>query len=253
VVSALSFNEFTVAAWALVLLAALLIGFAKTAVGGVAMVSVALFAAVLPAKASTGVVLLLFLVGDVFALRAYATNASWPELRRLAPSAVAGIALGTLFLSLASDLLVRHAIGVVLLVLVLFAVINTVRGREKPPATTPARWVAHGAGSLSGFTSMVANAGGSVMALYLLRLRLPVLTFLGTGAWFFFAVNVIKLPMSIALGLVRSETIVLAIVLVPAVLGGAWIGRAVAHRLSLGAFEWVVLTMTLAAAINLVR
>jgi uncharacterized membrane protein YfcA len=58
--------------------------------------------------------------------------------------------------------------------------------------------------------------------------------------------------MSIALGLVRSETLVLALLLVPAVLGGAWMGPAVAHRLSLGAFEWVVLATTLAAAINLV-
>lgn len=246
-----SLAGFTAAAWVLMALAALMIGVAKTSIGGVAMVSVALFAAVLPARASTGVVLLLLLVGDAFALRAYTHHADRHRLRRLAPSAIVGVALGTAFLFVAGDLVVRRAIGAVLVVLVVVALIGRLTRRDA--AKPPQPWVVHGAGSLSGFTSMVANAGGSVMSLYLLRLNLPVLTILGTSAWFFFAVNVVKLPMSVAIGLVRLDTLVLALVLAPGVLAGAWLGRSIAHRISLTVFEWVVLAVTLLAAVNLLR
>jgi len=246
-----SLAGFTSVAWVLMALAALLIGVAKTSIGGVAMVSVALFAAVLPARASTGVVLLLLLVGDAFALRAYTHHADRHVLRRLAPSAIVGVTLGTAFLFVAGDLVVRRAISAVLVALVLVSVTGRLTRRDDVRPAQP--WVVHGAGSLSGFTSMVANAGGSVMSLYLLRLNLPVLTFLGTSAWFFFAVNVVKLPMSIAIGLVRLDTLVLALVLAPGVLVGAWLGRSIAHRISLKTFEWVVLSVTLVAAVNLLR
>ena len=99
---------------------------------------------------------------------------------------------------------------------------------------------------------MVANAG-SLIYLYLLRLRLPVLTFLGTGAWFFFAVNLVKVPLSVSLGLVTGRTLLLALVLAPAVAVGAVVGRAIVKKLSLEVFEWFVLVVTLAAAVNLVR
>jgi hypothetical protein len=108
-------------------------------------------------------------------------------------------------------------------------------------------------GSISGFTSMVANAGGAILSLYLLRLRLPVMVFLGTTAWFFFVVNVVKVPISLGLGLLDWSTVRATLVLSPAVVVGALAGRAVARRMSLATFEWVILTVTFAAALNLVR
>lgn len=244
------------AGWALLVVASLLLGFSKTAIGGIAMVSVAIFAAVLPARPSTGVVLLLFLIGDVIAVRAYTRFADWSILRRLAPYVAVGIAVGAVFLKLAGDAAVRRTIGAVLLVLVCVALVVKWQRRRVPADVDPeppstALTVATAAGS--GFTSMVANAGGSFLALYLLHVRLPVMVFLGTTAWFFFAVNLVKLPITLALGLVTVHTLQLVLILSPALIIGALVGRAVARRMSLAVFEWVVLAVTFAAALNLVR
>jgi uncharacterized membrane protein YfcA len=247
-------GTFTSATWILVVLASVLLGFSKTAVGGIAMVSVAIFAAALPARASTGLVLLLFLVGDVFALRAYTRFTEWAVLRRLAPAVAVGIAVGALFLFVAADLAVRRTIGVILLVLVSVATVQKLRRRgedDDPGPASSALMVS--TGTISGFTSMVANAGGAIMSLYLLRLRLPVMVFLGTTAWFFFVINVVKVPVSLGLGLLDWSTARATLLLSPAVVVGALAGRAVARRMSLATFEWVILIVTFAAALNLVR
>jgi uncharacterized membrane protein YfcA len=247
-------GTFTSATWLLVVLASVLLGFSKTAVGGIAMVSVAIFAAVLPARASTGLVLLLFLVGDVFALRAYTRFTEWAVLRRLAPAVAVGIAVGALFLFVAADLAVRRTIGVILLVLVSVATVQKLRRRGEDDDPGPASsTLMVSTGTISGFTSMVANAGGAIMSLYLLRLRLPVMVFLGTTAWFFFVINVVKVPISLGLGLLDWSTARATLLLSPAVVVGALAGRAVARRLSLATFEWVILIVTFVAALNLVR
>lgn len=247
-------SSLTAATWVLMVVAALLLGFSKTAIGGIGMVSVAIFAAVLPARASTGLVLLLFLVGDAFALRAYTRFTEWAVLRRLAPAVAVGVAAGVVFLHVAADLAVRRTIGAILLVLVSVAIVQKVRRRDdERDAPPPGAALRASTGVISGFTSMVANAGGSILSLYLLRLRLPVMAFLGTTAWFFFVVNVVKLPLSIGLGLVDWSTVGATLVLIPAVVVGALAGRAVARRMSLETFEWVILIVTFAAALNLVR
>jgi uncharacterized membrane protein YfcA len=102
-------------AWVLLALSAIIVGVSKTALPGINTISIAIFAAVLPAKASTGALLLLLIVGDAFALWSYRRHANWPTLIRLVPAVIAGLALGALFLALADDTWVRRFIGVILL------------------------------------------------------------------------------------------------------------------------------------------
>jgi uncharacterized membrane protein YfcA len=104
---------------------------------------------------------------------------------------------------------------------------------------------------LAGFTTMVANAGGPVMAMYLLAARLEVLRFLGTTAWFFFLVNLIKLPFSIRLGLVTRSSLLLDITLVPLVLVGTVVGRFVIRSIDQGRFETLVLVFTVVSTVPL--
>lgn len=240
------------AAWVVLAIGSFVIGFSKTAIGGLAMVAVALFAAVLPARASTGLALLLLIVGDLFAIRAYTRYADWSVLRSLAPWVGLGIVGGAVFLLYAGDLAVRRTIGLILLVLVLVSIARKLRRPATEGSPPPSRPLEAGAGFGSGFMSMVANAG-SLIYLYLLRLQLPLLAFLGTSAWYFFVVNLVKVPLSIGLGLITTTTLLAALLLCPAVAVGAVVGRAVVTRLTLGAFEWIVLVVTLLAALNLVR
>ena len=240
-----------VGSWALLALAGLLIGFSKTAVPGVNTISVAIFAALIPARLSTGAVLVLVLVGDLFAIWHYRKHAHWPTLIRLAPAVLVGLAAGAGFLAVSDNATVRHLIGWLLLGLVAVTLWLRMRPAAGPAVGRSATWQRAAYGSLGGFTTMVANAGGPVMSLYFLVSRFPVAQFLGTSAWFFFLVNLAKLPVSVGLGLINASILALAAMLVPAVVAGAVLGRRVIGRVSQRAFEWVVLAFTVVGAIYL--
>lgn len=166
--------------------AAVLVGFAKTALGGAASLSVAVFASALPAKESTGAILPLLLVGDLLALRAYRRHADAKTLLRLLPTVAVGVVVGVLFMARVDDTTMRRAIACVLLLLVgVHLWLRRREGRTTRTETHGSRHVLSGGfGLLAGFTTMVANAGGPVMSLYLLTRRLEILGFLGTSAWF---------------------------------------------------------------------
>ena len=106
-------------------------------------------------------------------------------------------------------------------------------------------------GLLAGFTTMIANAAGPLMILYLLAMRLPKLQFLGTTAWFFLVVNAFKVPFSYNLGLISSASLLLSLRLVPVTVLGALGGRWLIRHINQQVFETLALVMTLVAAIRL--
>jgi uncharacterized membrane protein YfcA len=242
--------EFAPFAWALLAVAALIIGFSKSALPGANTVAVAAFAAVLPARESTGTILVLLLVADVFAILTYRRHANWAALLRLAPAVAVGIAAGVVFLAFADDLWVRRVIGVILLATVAFTLVLR-RRRAPAPAGPPRRALAVLYGSLGGFTTMAANSGGPVMSMYFLAARFSVKEFLGTAAWFFFLVNLAKLPFSVGLGIITVPGLLLDLVLVPAVVVGALVGRWTASRMPQRVFDPLVMALATAGALYL--
>jgi uncharacterized protein len=241
----------------LLAVAALLVGFSKTAIGGVSSISIALFAAVLPARESTGALLPLLLVGDVVAVRAYRRHADWPTLIRLFPSVAVGVLVGAVFVAYVDDTVMRRTIGGLLLTVVGYHLWQR-RNRKGEKGGSAEPWRnRHAAalvfGLLAGFTTMVANAGGPAMSLYLLSSGYTKLGFLGTYAWFFLIVNAFKLPFSVGLGLLTPQSLAQDAVLAVAVLIGAFIGRAIVHRLDQKVFERLVIVFTALSSLNLLR
>ncbi|MGW9029818.1 sulfite exporter TauE/SafE family protein [Streptomyces sp. NPDC055722] len=235
--------------------AALLVGFSKTAVSGANTVSLAIFAAVLPARASTGVLLPILIVGDVLAVLTYRRHAHWPTLWRLFPAVAAGVVLGTLFLVWADDGIVRTSIGAILLLMAAITVWRrrSARGDEElDEVTTGAgRAKARSYGVLGGFTTMVANAGGPVMSMYLLSAGFRKLGFLGTSAFFFLIVNVSKLPFSAGLGLIDGRSLLLDAALAVFVVPGALLGKWAVNRIDQRLFEQLVIAATVLGAVQL--
>ncbi|GAA3504904.1 sulfite exporter TauE/SafE family protein [Streptomyces prasinosporus] len=235
-------------------LAALLVGFSKTAVSGANTVSLAVFAAVLPARASTGVLLPILIAGDVLAVLAYRRHAHWPTLWRLFPAVAAGVVVGTVFLMRADDGLVRTSIGVILLLMAGVTVWRRRAGAEEEPdavTTRAGRAKARSYGVLGGFTTMVANAGGPVMSLYLLSAGFRKMGFLGTSAFFFLIVNTSKLPFSVGLGLIDAESLLLDAALVLFVVPGALLGKWAVSRINQRLFEHLVVAATVAGGLQL--
>jgi uncharacterized membrane protein YfcA len=250
--------DLSTTAWLLLAISALLVGFAKTAIGGVASVSVAVFASVLPAKESTGTLLPLLLVGDVMAVLVYRRHANWRLLWRLFPWVAVGTLIGVLFIATVDDTVMRRSIGVVLLLLVALQLAGR-GGRMQRLAAHQDRTaggrhtVASVVGVGAGVLTMVANSAGAVMTLYLLMSGTLMLEFLGTGAWFFFLVNLFKVPFSAGLGLLGGPALLLDLVLAPLVLVGGAVGVLTVRRLDQKQFEVAALALVGVAALPLLR
>jgi len=247
--------DLSAADWTLLALAGLMVGFAKTAVGGVGALAVVLFAAALPARTSTGALLPLLIAGDVVAVSIYHRHGSVRDLVRLLPGVIPGLLLGALFVGQVGDSAMKLAIGGILLLMGAVQIIQRVTTsagalQEDQRGVHPLWTLA--AGVIAGFATMTANAAGPVMTLYLIMAGLPMLEMLGTGAWFFLVVNVLKVPLSTSLDLITAPTLLLDLWLIPAMLLGAVLGRLIIRRLQQRQFELVTLALSMVAAAVLV-
>jgi uncharacterized membrane protein YfcA len=236
--------------WALAALGAVLTGLSKTGIAGLGILTVAIFASILPAKASTGILLIVLISADIVAVRLYRREASWPHLVRLFPWTGVGILVGALAAGQMDDALVRRVIGGILVVLVVIQVLRSRPGAPTVPLA-PRPWLVAATGLLAGFTTMIANAAGPLMVIYLLAMRLPKVIFVGTAAWFFLVVNLSKVPFSYGLGLITPESLWTSARLIPFAVAGALSGPWVLSRMNQRVFESVALLLTLVAALRL--
>jgi len=237
--------------WLLLAIGAIGVGISKAGLAGFGVVHVLIFALVFGAKASTGVLLPLLIVGDVCAVQLVGRDVVWDSVRRLMPPAIAGIVIGWLLLDRLDEHVCRPLIGGVILALAAGQLVRM--WRPELLARVPhSRWFAWTMGILTGITTMLANAAGPVVALYLLAVALPKSQLIATGAWFFLLVNLVKVPFSTNLGLIAPGTLAINAALAPGVVLGLFLGRAFLRRLPQRAFETLVLCLAACAAARLI-
>jgi uncharacterized membrane protein YfcA len=238
--------------WAVIIAAALLVGISKTGITGMGIFAVALFSIVLPPRESVGTVLVTLIAGDLVAAPSYWREASWSHLVRLLPMAVVGVAIGALLSGRFNDAGLRHAIGIIIVVLTVFTLVRqrtNLGGDGEMLARWP--WLVGLVGLTAGITTMIANAAGPIMQLYLLGQRLPKRIFVGTAAWYFFILNLIKVPFSIGLGQINPTSLALTVYLIPCAMVGGFIGRPILNWIDQKLFERAALVLTLIAGIRL--
>ncbi len=238
-------------AWLLAIVAAFLVGLAKTGFGGLGIFSVILLAEVFPARESTGALLPLMLFGDVLGVAIYRRHGSWSDLLRLIPPAAAGIVLGWWIMPLIPDAAFGDFLGWLIIALMAMTLLQ----RKFPAmAKDAAHYPAVGilAGVTTGITTMVANAAGAITAFYFLARRMDKMTFVGTTAWFYLVVNSFKVPFSLHLGLINSSSLAFDALLLPAVFLGAISGRWLLGRVSQRLFEAITIALAILAALRLV-
>ena len=107
-------------------------------------------------------------------------------------------------------------------------------------------------GGLAGWTTMVANAAGPVMTIYLLAVGFAKDQFMGTSAWIFCVINLSKVPFSYSLGLINWHSLGFNLVLLPAVALGALGGRWLLGLVSQIWFERLLLLSAVLAALRLI-
>jgi uncharacterized protein len=243
--------ELSLPAWALSILAGIGLGFSKAGLAGVSLFHVVVFAFIFGARDSTGVVLPLLVFGDICAVIALHQHVRWEYVRRMLPPACLGVALAALFMRGISEATFKPLIGWIVFSL---AGMQVIRMRWPDwlgdvPHTRTAVWAI---GLTAGAATMLANAAGPVIAIYCLAVGLPKFEVVGTLAWFFFIINVFKIPFSAGLGLIRQETLLFNAILAPAVILGIVSGRWVLHRLNQRAFDLLMLGFAALAALRLI-
>ena len=241
--------------WGLGALGAFLVGLSKTGIAGLGILNVAIFALMLPARQSVGIVLVILICGDIVAVTAYRRHANWHHLWRLFPWAGAGVLLGAVTLGRINDEAVRRLIGAILVVLVLLHLFRRNRPEKSKRDPTEETFRQHRlaflAGLFAGFTTMVANAAGPVMILYLLAMHLPKMAFIGTSAWFFLVLNLFKVPFSYSLGLINLSSLQIDLPLAPFAVLGALSGRMIIRHIDQSLFEKLALALTFAAGLRM--
>ena len=144
----------------------------------------------------------------------------------------------------------RPLIGLIILGLTVMQIIRL--WKEEWLADVPhAAWFAWSMGMLVGLTTMLANAAGPVFGLYLLAIGLPKMEFVGTAAWFFLLLNLVKIPFSWSLGLIRLDTLALNAMLLPLIALGLWLGSLLIRRIPQRLYDSLVLILTGIASLRM--
>jgi uncharacterized membrane protein YfcA len=247
--------DFTPVQWFLAALAAVGVGLSKSGLYGVGLFHVVIFANLFPGIASTGVVLPMLIAADFGAVLLFRRNAEWRYVIRTLPPAVIGVALGWAVMGWTQRQGIPGArfnpvIGAVVLAMAGAQIVRNLRPNlfAEVPHTHGFAWTM---GLLAGVTTMVANAAGPIMALYLLAVSLPKDEFVGTGAWFFLLINCIKVPFSAQLGLITAHTLAFNAILLPLIAAGLLIGRSVVSRVPQLWFDRLILIFAGLAALKL--
>lgn len=230
----------------------LLAGFSKTGIPSIGILSVTLMALAFETKASVGILLPMLIVGDLFAVAYYRRKAIWKHLLVLIPWVLIGIIIGFFVLNWSDNRILQVLIGVIVLILLFIHIVKSRLDERLEQMIDKARWFSPLLGVLAGFTTMIGNAAGGIMSIYLLSKRLDKTAFVGTGAWFFLFVNVIKVPFYLHLGLISSETLIFNSWMVPAIVAGAVTGIFVLKRIPQTWFQRIVIALTAIGAIRLI-
>lgn len=214
----------------------------------------AIFANLMPAKAATGMVLPLLILADCFAVFFYRRHAVMKYVLVLFPWTAGGVILGTIALAYVDNQQARTLVAIILIVMVslhMFREWGRAGRKLEDEVMEHAVWFGPIMGIVAGFTTQVANAAGPVMVLYLLAMRLPKMEFMGTGAVFFLALNCFKVPFMFGLDMINPESLKVDLVLAPAILVGALIGRLIIGKINQAAFQKLAIILAFVASIKL--
>lgn len=233
--------------WVIILICGMLIGMSKVGVPGVSMIVVPALVFIFGAKPSTGVLLPILMMADLFGVAYYRRHANWHYLGRVLPWAVVGLVLALWIGELVNDEQFKNLIAVLV-----FLSIGLMLWQDKRKGANlfPDKWwFAAGMGILGGFATMIGNVAGPVMVIYLLAMHLPKNSFIGTSAWFFMIINFTKFPLQLFVwNNIKPETLAIDLVTLPAIALGAFLGYKIVKIIPEKIFRQVVIAITAISA-----
>jgi uncharacterized membrane protein YfcA len=223
---------------------------AKTGVHGAGMLSVPLLAIAFGGRSSSGLMLPMLLIADVFGVWYYHRHASLKHLKILFPWAAIGIIAGSIAGIFISDEVFKVIMAITIFTSLIIMIWMETGGKEKIPDNL---YLGIAAGFFGGFTSMIGNLAGTVMAVYFLSMRLPKNNFIGTAAWFFLVINWFKVPFHLWVWhTINTDSWTMALILLPVIIVGALTGIWLVKRMSEKTYRWFIIAMTAVAALVMI-
>jgi hypothetical protein len=239
--------------WVFGTIAALLVGMTKTGIPGLGILVVLFLAWAFGGWESISIMLPMLIFADLFAVLWYKRHAQWPILLRLVPWVAAGMAAGAAALwyfstSPAHKALVNPIIGALVLVM---AALHLLEGKLGATLAPKSHAGTAAAGTAAGFATTVSNAAGPIMTLYMAGQQISKEQFMGTIAWYFFLINLAKVPIYAANGMFSAHSLLIDLYCVPAILAGVFLGKWLLPRISQHAFINVSVAFAIAGAVQL--
>ena len=237
--------------WFAISVAALSIGMSKTGVQGIMLMIVPLMAMAFGAKESTGVILPMLCMADIIAVAYYKRIADWKVVAKLLPTAILGF-----FLAIGVDNMIpngqfRQLMGWTLMLALVVMIWSEIFGKEN--RWMKKWWYAAIFGLLGGFTTMIGNAAGPVMSVYLLSMRKEKMEYIGINAWFFLVVNLLKVPLqAFVWDNITWESLQLNLVMLPVIGIGSLIGIRIVKLLPEKIFRRFIQIVTILSVILMI-
>jgi uncharacterized membrane protein YfcA len=234
----------------LAVVAVILQGLSKGGFLGLGLMSLPLMSLSLPPMQAAAIILPTVLAQDALTVWVYRHNWSAWNLKIMVPSMAAGVAVGWLFAASLTAAHIRLAIG---LIAGTFVLRHWLGKRFDRLAPKPDRLTGVLFGSLGGFTTMLANAGGPVWQMHLLPQQLDKLTYVGTFAVLFAASNLFKTPAYAALGQLTAENLAIGLILLPIAVAANYAGIWLVRRTPAELFYRIAYVLMFLIAIELIR
>lgn len=240
--SQLSFIDLIIVAFA-----AFILGLSKSGIKGISVIIVALLVFVFDAKASTGILLPMLIVGDVFAVIYYNRHAKWKYLIKLLPPMALGVIIGTWAGDQVPEEIFRKSMAIIILISVIMMFWWDKRKSKSVPDNLG---FAGAMGLTAGFTTMVGNLAGSFANLYFLAMQMPKNAFIGTTAWLFLIINLFKVPFHIwSWGTIDEQSILVSLGTVPFIFIGLFMGIRILKKVNDKLFRNFILFATAVGAL----
>ncbi len=239
--------EISLTSWILAFAAAFIIGVSKSGIKGIAIIIVTLMALAFGARESTGLIVPLLIVGDIFAVIYYNRHTQWKYIIRFLPWMMLGVLLGV-FLGKDLD---ESTFKLGMVIIILGSVVMMYWWDRKKSKKVPTHWAFAGSmGIMAGITTMIGNLAGAFSNIFFLAMRLPKNEFIGTAAWLFFIINIFKLPFHIFVWeTISLDTLWVNLKLIPGILIGLFVGVRLVKIIKDDFYRKMILVLTALGAI----
>lgn len=227
--------------------AAFLMGLSKAGLKGLSIFNVTLMALAFGAKSSTGLIMPLLLVGDVFAVSYYNRHTQWKYILQFLPWMALGILIGVF---LGKDLPEQTFKTAMVFVILISLGILFWWDRRKSETVPKHGAFAGFIGIVAGICTMIGNLAGAFTNIFFLAMRLPKNEFVGTAAWLFLITNLFKLPFHIWVWKTISyETLLMDAKLLPCILLGLIVGVVLVKKINERNYKRFIIIVTALGAI----